>query len=73
METLKGKIVLIVGASGGIGAKTAKLVSGSGAIVFIAGRNKERLQALAAECQIPATQFFEMEQPLTIPLSKYCC
>ncbi len=61
METLKGKIVLIVGASGGIGAKAAKLVSASGAIIFIAGRNYARLQAVADECQIPAGQVFEMD------------
>ena len=61
METLKGKIVVIAGASGGIGAKAAKLVSTSGAIVYIAGRNKARLQIVAAACQIPAEQVFEMD------------
>ena len=61
METLKGKIVLIAGATGGIGAKTAKLVSASGGIVFITGRNKERLLAVAADCQIPSSHVFEMD------------
>ena len=33
METLKGKNVLVVGASGGIGGKLTKLLNGSGANV----------------------------------------
>jgi short-subunit dehydrogenase len=47
MDTIKGKNVLITGATGGIGSKTAKLLSASGANLFIAARNKEKLQSLA--------------------------
>ena len=45
MESIKNKNVLIVGATGGIGSKVAKLLSGSGANLFLAGRNSEKLAA----------------------------
>lgn len=47
MESLKGKHVLIAGATGGIGSKTAALLSGSGARVFLTGRNTAKLQETA--------------------------
>lgn len=56
METLKGKNVLIAGASGGIGAATAKLIAGSGARLLITGRNQQRLEELAAEIGINANE-----------------
>ncbi|TAH06708.1 MAG: SDR family oxidoreductase [Sphingobacteriia bacterium] len=61
MESLKGKVVLIVGATGGIGAQAAKLISGSGAIVYITGRNTVKLQALATELGIGGDRVFEMD------------
>lgn len=41
---LTGKTILITGASSGLGRQCAITASGLGAIVFITGRNKERLQ-----------------------------
>ena len=61
MESLKGKNVLIVAATGSIGSSLAKLVSGSGAIVYITGRNETRLQQVAEECAIPAQRSFVMD------------
>lgn len=61
METLKGKNVLIAGATGGIGSKTAKLIAGSGANVFITGRNAEKLVMVANECGIPNDRVFSMD------------
>ena len=61
MESLKGKNVLVVGATGGIGAKTAKLLAGSGANICITGRNTEKLQMVASDCNIDATHVFEMD------------
>ena len=47
MEKLSGKKILITGASGGVGGAAARLLAGSGAEVFISGRNKEKLALLA--------------------------
>lgn len=58
MESLKGKNVLIVGATGGIGTETAKLMQSSGARLFLAGRNTGKLQELASSLGIPAERTF---------------
>jgi short-subunit dehydrogenase len=58
METLKQKNILLAGATGGIGAQTAKLLAGSGANLFLTGRNSEKLAAIATELRIPASQIF---------------
>ncbi len=58
MQILKDKNVLIVGATGSIGSKTATLLAGSGANLFLAGRNKEQLQTVAASCKISAERYF---------------
>jgi NADP-dependent 3-hydroxy acid dehydrogenase YdfG len=65
MEILKGKNVLIAGATGGIGSKAAKLIAGSGANVFITGRNIDRLKQVADECNIPNDQVFMMDMAYT--------
>lgn len=54
MESVKGKHVLITGATGGIGAQAAKMLAASGAIIFISGRNGVKLQAIADSLQIPS-------------------
>lgn len=61
METLKGKQVIIVGATGGIGAHSAKLIHGSGAIVYITGRDAQKLNQLSAELAIPQERVFVMD------------
>lgn len=58
MESLKGKHVLITGATGGIGAGVAKLLSSSGAHVFLTGRNPEKLAAVAAAAGLSVDQTF---------------
>ncbi len=52
METVKGKNVLVTGATGGIGAKLVKLLAGSGANLFITARNEEKLRQVAGENNI---------------------
>lgn len=42
--SLKGKSILITGASSGIGSVVAKMAAGYGATLIITGRNKQRLQ-----------------------------
>jgi NADP-dependent 3-hydroxy acid dehydrogenase YdfG len=47
---MSGTIVVITGASGGIGAALAELVSGQGMSVALAARRKDALEAVAARC-----------------------
>ncbi len=48
MLTLKGKVAVITGATSGIGARTAEMFAAAGASVVIAGRRRDRGEALAA-------------------------
>lgn len=53
MESIKGKHILLAGATGSIGAATAKLLAQGGAVLFLTGRNEEKLNLVATECGIP--------------------
>ncbi len=48
---LKGKTVLITGASGGLGEQIAYEAARQGAVVLAAARRKDRLQAVQAKCR----------------------
>lgn len=48
-ENIKGKIVVMTGASSGLGETTARHLSEQGAIVVLGARRDERIQALAKE------------------------
>lgn len=58
METIKGKNILVMGATGGIGKETIKLLASSGANLFITGRNESILQSTAADLKMDASQYF---------------
>jgi meso-butanediol dehydrogenase/(S,S)-butanediol dehydrogenase/diacetyl reductase len=49
MSTLDGKIAFVTGASSGLGAETARLLSRQGATVFGIGRDTTRLAAVFAD------------------------
>lgn len=52
MESIKGKHILIVGASGGIGKHVAKLLYQGGAHLHLTARNKEALHTWVQENQL---------------------
>ncbi len=53
MEKISGKNVLVIGATGGIGGETVKLLKQSGANVFISGRDEAKLNTIATYNDIP--------------------
>lgn len=57
-NSLNGQIVLIVGASSGIGRATALLAAQAGAIVFAAARRNDRLQTLQSEAASQGLRIF---------------
>ncbi|MFX3633048.1 MAG: SDR family NAD(P)-dependent oxidoreductase [Candidatus Pristimantibacillus sp.] len=75
---LKGKVVLISGASSGIGALTAKLLSEHGAIPVLTGRNLTKLHESAAEIggscavyQMDVTDMQQVQQIVDTIIAKY--
>ncbi|MEO0897819.1 MAG: SDR family oxidoreductase [Bacteroidota bacterium] len=68
MEVIKGKHILVVGASGGIGEETAKLLHQSGAVLYLAARNRLKLQEVGQALDVPAERMFEMDfdRPKTV-------
>ncbi len=48
-ESIKGRVVVITGASSGLGEATARLLSDQGALLALGARRLDRLQALASE------------------------
>lgn len=61
MEKIKDKKIVLVGASGSIGSRTAKLLSAGGADLYITGHNAERLKQTAMDCGISSNKVFELD------------
>lgn len=49
MSDFNGRVILVTGGAGGIGSATCRMLASRGADVIAAGRNEEKLAALAAE------------------------
>ncbi len=53
---LRDRVIIVTGASSGIGAATAKMLAGAGARVVLAARREDALQRLAAEIVLSGGQ-----------------
>ena len=49
MQNVDNKVIIITGASSGIGEETAKVLAKNGAKVVLSARREDRLKALADE------------------------
>jgi meso-butanediol dehydrogenase / (S,S)-butanediol dehydrogenase / diacetyl reductase len=54
MSSLTGKVILVTGASSGLGAETARLLSRKGATIFGIARNADRLAEVFADVELGA-------------------
>src|SRR5688500_9354074 len=63
-NTLAGKVVIITGASSGIGAATARLLATQGCKLTLAARSEDKLHALAAEL---AAETLVVPADMTVP------
>ncbi|MBB5422632.1 NADP-dependent 3-hydroxy acid dehydrogenase YdfG [Paraburkholderia sp. JPY158] len=60
-ENINGKVVVITGASSGLGAETARHLSTLGAKLVLGARRLDRLQALASELGLDAKAIFQTD------------
>ena len=53
-ENIEGKVIVITGASSGLGEAAARRLAGEGAKLILGARRLDRMEALAAELGLPA-------------------
>src|ERR1017187_2565998 len=63
MKNLDGKVVIVTGASGGIGLATARLLTDQGAKVALVARSKNKLQELSGDLADSFVSVTDMAQP----------
>lgn len=61
MESVKGKNILIIGATGGIGSEVARQLAASGANLFLAGRNENKLAEMAVKIKMGPEKTFSLD------------
>lgn len=64
-QNIKGKVVVITGASSGLGEATARLLSSEGAIVVLAARRAERIEALSEKINAEGGQALAVTTDVT--------
>lgn len=62
---LKGKLILLTGASGGIGQAIARCLAAQGARLILVGRSSQQLNALARELQVLVNDGFILQADIT--------
>ena len=62
---LNGKLILLTGASGGIGQAIARRLAAQGARLILVGRSTQQLNELARELQVLANEGFVLQANLT--------
>jgi len=62
---LKGKLILLTGASGGIGQAIARRLAAQGAGLILVGRSTQQLQALARELKLLANNGFVLQADIS--------
>jgi len=67
-NNIQGKVVVITGASSGLGEAAARHLSAQGAIVVLGARRMERIQALASELQARGGKALALATDVTDPL-----
>ena len=65
-DNIQGKVIVITGASSGLGEATARRLSGEGAIVVLGARRSERITALAEELRAIGGQALAVTTDVTI-------
>ncbi len=67
---IKGKRILVTGASSGIGACIAREAAGAGALVVLTARRADRLRALADEIESAGGRAWAVSADLTLPAER---
>lgn len=65
VENISGKIIVITGASSGLGEATARMLSSMGATIVLAARRKDRIEALADELKKNGGKALAVETDVT--------
>ena len=65
MSNIEGKVVVITGASSGLGEATARHLASKGASVFLGARRMDRLQTVVAYIQRAGSQAAAMQVDVT--------
>jgi NADP-dependent 3-hydroxy acid dehydrogenase YdfG len=64
-ENIEGKVVVITGASSGLGEATARFLAAEGGTIVLGARRVERLQALAEELTSKGSKALAVETDVT--------
>lgn len=67
MNNIEGKVIVITGASSGLGEASARLLSQQGAILVLGARRLDRIQALAGELVAQGGQALALATDVTDP------